>query len=121
MAAATPEQIRDFFHLQIELWNAQNIDAFLAAFHAIATGGFRVEDPVGSANKDGWPVLEELCRVYKGWHMEIINFIVNGKHAAAHIKNTGVFDGKPITAHSIETYVFEDDGSMLARYYHPPH
>jgi len=119
MAAATPDQIRAFFNLQIELWNAEKVDEFIGAFRAIAPNGFKVEDPVGSAPKDGWTALEELCRLYKGWRLELVDFLVNGNQAAAYVKNTGVFEGKPVTAFSIETYVFGDDGSLLARYYHP--
>jgi hypothetical protein len=119
MPTPSKEQIDRFLRHQIDLWDAGKLDQFKAAFREIAPGGFKVQDPVGSPERSGWPVLDELCERYAGWHMEVQDVLVNGAHAAMYVKNTGTYNGQPIIAFSVETYYFADDGSMLACYYHP--
>lgn len=113
------DRIDAFLRHQMDLFNAGDHDAFLAAFREIAPGGFNVEDPVGSPVRTGWQVLEDLCERYAGWRLELQDIKVNGNHAAIYVKNTGIYEGKPLVAFSIETYEFRTDGSMLVKYYHP--
>ena len=44
---------------------------------------------------------------------------VSGNEAVIYVRNEGVHDGHPMKIYSIEHYVFGDDGSLLARYFHP--
>jgi len=119
MPQPTTKEITHFLRHQAELFNALDMDGFIAAFKAIAPGGFKVEDPAGSPQKQGWDILEKLCSEYAGWKLYVEDVKVSGNEAAIYVRNEGVFDGHDVKVYSIEHYIFGDDGSLLTRYFHP--
>lgn len=119
MATPSSKEITTFLVTQAEMFSAGRVDDFLAAFKQIAPGGFKVQDPATAPVREGWHILEELCRQYVGWKLTVEDVKVSGAEAAIYVRNEGVFEGQPVTAYSIEHYVFGEDGSLLARYFHP--
>ncbi|WP_443478720.1 hypothetical protein ACLIMP_17975 [Novosphingobium aerophilum] len=119
MPIPTPQAIATFLKEQAEMFTAGRLDDFLAAFRAIAPGGFRVQDPATGPIQEGWDKLEALCREYAGWKLFVEDVKVSGNEAVIYVRNEGEYQGQAITAYSIEQYVFSDDGSLLARYFHP--
>ncbi|WP_395335218.1 hypothetical protein WBP07_27225 [Novosphingobium sp. BL-8A] len=119
MPIPTPQAIATFLKEQAEMFTAGRLDDFLAAFRAIAPGGFRVQDPATGPIQEGWDKLEALCREYAGWKLFVEDVKVSGNEAVIYVRNEGEYLGQAITAYSIEQYVFSDDGSLLARYFHP--
>lgn len=119
MAVPAPKEIADFLRHQAQLFNDGKHDEFMTAFKTIAPGGFAVEDPAGAEPRKGWDVLEDLCRQYADWKLYVEDVKVSNNEAAIYVRNEGVFEGQQMTVYSIEHYVFGEDGSMLARYFHP--
>lgn len=115
----TPEKIEAFLRHQLDMFNQGRRDDFIAAYREIAPGGLKLDDPVGSERREGLHLIEELFDRYVGWQLSFIHLIVNGSEAAACVRNEGVVDGQPVTVHSLETYHFGEDGTFLARYFHP--
>jgi len=119
MPVPSPKAIADFLRYQAQLFSDGKLDEFMAAFKEFAPGGFAVEDPAGSEARKGWHVLEELCHQYVGWKIYVEDVKVSHNEAAIYVRNEGEFDGQAVKVYSIEHYVFGEDGSMLARYFHP--
>lgn len=119
MPIPTPQAIANFLKEQAEMFNAGRLDDFLSAFRAIAPGGFKVQDPATGPIQEGWDKLEALCREYAGWKLFVEDVKVSGNEAVIYVRNEGEYQGQAVTAYSIEQYVFGDDGSLLARYFHP--
>ncbi len=119
MAAPDKARIEAFLRYQLDMFNQGRRDEFIAAYRDIAPAGLKLDDPAGSERREGIHLIEELFDRYVGWQLEFVHLIVNGNEAAACVRNDGVFEGKQITVHSLETYHFGEDGTFLARYFHP--
>ena len=118
MAVPKPEKIRSFIIESIDLWNAQDHEAFFRVYREMAPGGFRFEMPVGSTVAQGWAPLEKMWQDYAPHvRIEIRKLIVNGYEAAAMMANLARSGATAHDVPSIETYHFYQDGSFLARYY----
>lgn len=101
-----------------ELWNAGDLEGVLKAFARLGPKGFTVEY-VGETPMEGVAAVRDMWSRYDGCcKTEIIELLVNGTEAAAHINNRiSLPDGGEISLPSIETY--REDGDHLAvRYYH---
>jgi len=119
MAIPTAQEMATFLKTQAELFSEGRIDDFIAAFRAIAPGGFKVQDPATGPVQEGWDKLEALCRQYVGWKLIVEDVKVSGNEAVIYVRNEGEYEGQPVRVHSIEHYIFGEDGSLLARYFHP--
>lgn len=119
MAYPTPKEIATFLREQADMFTEGRMDDFIAAFKAIAPGGFKVQDPATGPIREGWDILEGLCEQYAGWKLKVEDVKVSENEAVIYVRNEGVFEGQDICVFSIEHYVFGEDGSMLARYFHP--
>ncbi|MDB5687695.1 MAG: hypothetical protein JWR77_2284 [Rhizorhabdus sp.] len=119
MPVPTTDQMVTFLRTQADMFTEGRLDDFMAAFRAIAPGGFRVQDPATSPVREGWDILEDLCRQYVGWKLFVEDVKFSGNEAVIYVRNEGEYDGQPIKVWSIEHYVFGEDGSLLARYFHP--
>jgi len=119
MAYPAPKEIAKFLREQAVMFSEGRLDDFMAAFKAIAPGGFKVQDPATGPIREGWDILEDLCKQYVGWKLTVEDVKVSENEAVIYVRNEGVFDGQDVCVFSIEHYVFGEDGSMLARYFHP--
>lgn len=119
MPLPTPRQMADFLREQAQLFSEGRMDDFMAAYRAIAPGGFKVQDPATGPVREGWDVLQGLCDQYGGWKLVVEDVKVSDNEAAIYVRNEGEHEGKPVCVYSIEHYVFGEDGSVLARYFHP--
>lgn len=118
MSLPSSEQIRSFITDSISLWNDGDKDAFLALYKAIAPGGFRFENPVGTGVQEGWDALVKMWDDYAAIvQIEILHLIVNGSEAVAVMANKANVAGRPAVRYSGETYHFYEDGSFHARYF----
>src|SRR3546814_3395332 len=70
MPVPSTRQMATFLRTQADMFSEGRIDDFMAAFKAIAPGGFKVQDPATAPVQEGWDVLEDLCRQYQGWRSE---------------------------------------------------
>lgn len=119
MPIPTPQEIAHFLREQADMFTQGRLDDFIAAFKAIAPGGFKVQDPATGPVQQGWDKLEKLCQDYAGWKLFVEDVKVSENEAVIYVRNEGVYEGKAIQVYSIEHYVFGEDGSLLARYFHP--
>jgi hypothetical protein len=115
----TPDEMRTFFTRGHELWNAHDVDAWIAHWGAVVSDDYTMEDPVGTAPKHGF----EACRVGP-WYLfnsvvqlQVRKMMVCGNDVALVVDNTTTIDGVTSTATSIETYAFGAYGSMHERNY----
>ena len=120
MPTPSGQTIRRAIERHVELWNAGDKEAWLAAWRATAPGGLSsFEDPVGTPPKRGWEVLSEAWdqSPAEDWKLMLQNLIVCGNEGAAFIRNEGKIQGKPAVVESIEIYRIADDGSLEVKTY----
>ena len=109
----------------VDLWNAGDKEAWVENWKSVAPGDFRMLDPVGTPEKRGF---EHCCLDSWGLFQGRVRFrhvpgsvFVNGNEVAWALENHLTVDGEEMVALSIETYRFEEDGSVVIRtYYNVP-
>ena len=104
------------------LWNAGNKQAWIANWRTVATGEFRMLDPVGTPEKQGfksccedsWDLFQERVR----FKIQPGTLFVCENEVAWCLENH--FDGPdgPQFQFSLETYQFTEDGSVNIRTYY---
>ncbi|MFT6276172.1 MAG: hypothetical protein ACJAZ0_002276 [Halioglobus sp.] len=104
------------------LWNAGNKQAWIANWRTVATGAFRMLDPVGTPEKQGfksccedsWDLFQERVR----FKIQPGTLFVCENEVAWCLENH--FDGPdgPQFQFSLETYQFTEDGSVNIRTYY---
>jgi hypothetical protein len=121
MPAANANAIRAFFDGYFESWNAHDKDAFLDAWHAIATD-VCAEDPVATALRSGWDecVTGPWDLMNASVKMTPEELLVCGSEAALVIRIDATLEEQTITSRSIEVFGFRDDGSVLMRTWWEP-
>lgn len=106
----------------VSLWNAGDKDAWIANWRSIAPGAFRMLDPVGTPEKQGfaacctdsWDLFQARVR----FRIVSGTLFVNGDEVAWCLENHLTTDGRTSIAHSIETYRFDDAGNVTIRTYY---
>lgn len=110
-----------------KLWNAGDKDAWVASWQSVLKGEIRMLDPVGTPEKHGF---QECC--LEAWDMfqpavkfriqPGTLFVCDNEVAWCLENHVGELDGGHVE-YSIETYRFEEDGSVVVRTYYrvPPH
>src|SRR3546814_19015246 len=101
------------------MFSEGRIDDFMAAFKAIAPGGFKVQDPATAPVQEGWDVLEDLCRQYPGWKLTVEDIKISGNEAVLYVRNEGEHEGQAICVYSMETYVLGEYGRLISLYSPP--
>jgi hypothetical protein len=113
------DDMRSFFARGHELWNGHDVDPWIAHWAAVVTGGYTMEDPVGTLPKRGF----DACRkgAWEFWNATVQlsarTIIVCGNYVALVVDNASTIDGTTMTTPSIETYAFGADGSLHERTY----
>jgi hypothetical protein len=106
----------------VELWNAGDKEAWLSHIKQASPGGLTMEDPVGTPIKHGHDIMNEVWDLAhsgrESWTLSIDHLVICGHELAMVINNEGIIQGTPVVVRSIETYRFDDDGSLLIRTYH---
>jgi hypothetical protein len=105
----------------VELWNAGDKEGWIAHLKQASPGGFTMEDPVGTPTKRGHDILNEVWDLAHGqesWTLSIDHLVICGNELAMLVNNQGIIQGTPVVVRSIETYRFDDDGSLLIRTYY---
>lgn len=108
----------------VALWNAGDKEAWVANWRRVAPGDFRMLDPVGTPEKNGF---ESCCADSFDLFQPTIRFeiapgalFVCGNEVAWLLENhiRGETGGETRVGLSIETYRFEEDGSVTIRTYY---
>ena len=105
-----------------QLWNAGDKQAWIDNWRTVATGEFRMLDPVGTPEKNGfksccadsWDLFQPRVR----FRIQPGTLFVCGNEVAWCLENH--FDGPegPQVQYSLETYIFGDNGSVNIRTYY---
>ncbi len=127
MPVPSTRQLKEWAENYVALWNAGDKDAWVANWRKVATGDFRMLDPVGTPEKLGF---DECCSESYDLFQPNVRFkIFEGSlqicanEVAWLLENHIEIDGRDTVGYSIETYRFEADGSVVIRTYYrvPPH
>ena len=119
MPIPSKAQLMQFAKDYVALWNAGDREAWLRNWRSVCTGEYRMLDPVGTPEKRGFKACcEDPWELFNGRvefkHLNDI-VLVNGNELAWVLENRITTDGKTITGVSIETFRFEEDGSVVIR------
>ena len=113
-------ELLQFAKAYVDTWNAGDREAWVRNWQAVTNGqGFRMLDPVGTPEKtgfkecceDSWDLFQ--ARVKFKHHNDIV--LVNGNELAWVLENHITTDGHTHMGISIETFRFEEDGSVMIR------
>ena len=101
------------------LWNAGDREAWVASWRTIAKGALTMYDPVGTELKSGPDAADYMGHTFdlfqKHLNMQMLTVKVNGNEMAWVIESRfGSFD----PMYSIETFRWEDDGSLHVKTYY---
>lgn len=119
MPIPSKAQLKQFAKDYVALWNAGDREAWLRNWRSVCPGEFTMLDPVGTPEKRGFKeCCEDPWELFNGrvefkHHDDIV--MVNGNELAWVLENRITTDGRTITGYSIETFRFEEDGSVVIR------
>ncbi len=122
MAVPDRKTLKTWARRYVELWNAGDKEDWAENWRSVLTGDIRMLDPVGTPEKhgfqhcclDSWDLFQARVRFR---HVPGSVF-VNGNEVAWTLENHLSVDGEERVALSIETYRFEEDGSVVVRTYY---
>lgn len=116
MTARNAQDIRNFLHHQVELWNAGKKDEMFALYHQMVPGKMSIEY-IGLPVLEGWAALEDMWQRFSGKvHIDVKEVMVTGQEAACYHHNQTVGADIPPRP-SIELYKFDGDDVHI-RYFH---
>lgn len=122
MPTPTFEQMKTWARRYVETWNAGDQEAWIANWKSIAPGEFHMWDPVGTPPKHGFEAcaLEPWDLFQSRVRFKIADgcLFINGNEVAWLLENHMSVDGRQHLGRSIETYRFEEDGSVTIRTYY---
>ncbi len=117
MPVPTPEAIRRIIERSYELWNADDKAGWLEHWKSVTPGEHVLEDPIGTPPKRGWDILAEVWdrtgrdRLY----ITADRIIVCANEGVAVCRNEGTVKGRHVLIHSVDLYIFGEDGSTSTR------
>jgi len=122
MSTPTREQLKQWAHNYVALWNEGDKEAWIANWRSVGPGDFRMLDPVGTPEKHGF---EDCCAKSFDLFQPNVKFKIQdgslficGNEVAWLLENHIDNDGEHSVGYSIETYRFEPDGSVVIRTYY---
>jgi len=115
----TKKQLLKWAEKYVSLWNAGDKQGWIENWRSVAPGDFRMLDPVGTPEKvgfdhcalDSWDLFQENVR----FKIQDGALFVCGNEVAWLLENHISHDGAETIGLSIETYRFEEDGSVTIR------
>ena len=106
----------------VALWNAGDKEAWIANWKKVAPGDFRMLDPVGTPEKSGFQECAadafDLFQPRVRFKIADGGLFVCANEVAWFLENHMELEGKERVGLSIETYRFEEDGSVTIRTYY---
>lgn len=105
----------------VKYWNAGDKEAWIANWRSVAPGEFRMLDPVGTPEKFGFDeILDswDLFQAIDKFKIAENSLFVCGNEVAWFLENHITSNGETFIGYSIETYRFEEDGSVVIRTYY---
>ena len=119
MPTPTREALKQWAESYVALWNAGDKKAWVENWRKAAPGEFRMLDPVGTPEKIGF---EDCCAKSFDLFQPNVTFKIQagtlficGNEVAWLLENHIAADGREFVGYSIETYRFEEDGSVVIR------
>jgi hypothetical protein len=116
MTIPSADDIRKFYDTYFRTWNDHDRDGFIENWKNFVTD-VTAEDPVGLPLKRGFDEIVvgawDLMNTSVSMHLE--ELIVCGSEAAMVVRNEVTIGGELVTARSIETMRYAEDGSVHLR------
>lgn len=122
MPLPSREAMKNWAKNYVALWNAGDREGWAANWRSMAPGEFRMLDPVGTPEKvgfehcalDSWDLFQPHVR----FRIADGALFINGNEVAWLLENHFEEAAGHRVALSIETYRFEEDGSVVIRTYY---
>lgn len=122
MPTPTRDQLKLWAHNYVELWNAGDKQAWIENWRSVAPGDFRMLDPVGTPEKQGFEHCcvdsFDLFQPNVKFRIQPGTLFICDNEVAWLLENHISNDGEQTLGLSIETYRFEADGSVVIRTYY---
>lgn len=123
MAVPTFDELKHWAEQYVALWNAGDKQAWIANWQSVATGDLRMLDPVGTPMKEGFQHCcvdsFDLFQKQVRFRIQPGALFICGNEVAWLLENHFQSpDGESKVGHSIETYRFNEDGSVDVRTYY---
>ncbi|MAI24981.1 MAG: hypothetical protein ACJZ7Z_04225 [Myxococcota bacterium] len=122
MPIPSKHELKAWAENYVALWNAGDKAAWEANWRKVGPGEFRMLDPVGTPEKVGFQhcCLDsfDLFQARVQFRIPEGMLFVCDNEVAWTLENTITTDGKTTKHYSIETYRFEEDGSVTIRTYY---
>lgn len=119
MPMPTREQLLEWADGYVRLWNAGDKAGWARNWRRVAPGEFRMLDPVGTPEKLGFEhcCLDsfDLFQPHVSYKIADGTLFVCGNEVAWLMENHTTVKGRKVIGLSIETYRFEEDGSVAIR------
>ena len=122
MPTPTFDELKSWADHYVALWNAGDKDGWAANWRKIAPGDFRMLDPVGTPEKHGF---EHCCLDSFDLFQKNVKFRIQpgtlficGNEVAWLLENQISNGDEQSIGYSLETYRFEEDGSVVIRTYY---
>lgn len=122
MPIPSREALKQWAENYVALWNAGDKQAWVENWRSVGPGEFRMLDPVGTPEKIGF---EDCCAKSFDLFQPNVKFKIQegalficDNEVAWLLENYITTDGREFVGHSIETYRFEEDGSVVIRTYY---
>ena len=120
MPTPTFEELKHWAEQYVALWNAGDKEAWIENWRRVATGEFRMLDPVGTPEKQGFRhcciASFDLFQKQVRFRIQPGTLFICGNEVAWLLENHfETPDGEKRIGHSIETYRFNEDGSVDIR------
>lgn len=122
MAYPDKKKLMEWATRHPDLWNAGDKQAWIANWRSVGTGEFRMLDPVGTPEKQGfksccedsWDLFQERVR----FKIQPGTLFVCENEVAWCLENHFEGPDGPDVQFSLETYQFTEDGSVNIRTYY---
>ncbi len=122
MPTPTREALEQWAENYVAYWNAGDKEAWVKNWRSVGPGEFRMLDPVGTPEKIGF---EDCCAKSFDLFQPNVKFKIQegtlficDNEVAWLLENHITGDGRRFVGYSIETYRFEEDGSVVIRTYY---
>ena len=105
----------------VKYWNAGDKEAWINNWRSVAPGEFRMLDQVGTPEKLGFDEIVGSWDIFQAIDkFKIVenSLFVCGNEVAWFLENHITNNGETFVGYSIETYRFEEDGSVVIRTYY---